>query len=204
MVTERDERRSAQLAEARRALYRPDADEAARARYEALLAAAPVAVAGSVRTSDDGASTVDDRGTRSTIAIATALVLVLLGAAAAVLALIALPPSATAVLPAGLPLAEALGRNRSALPAAWRDAAVSAASDELDGATPLSAPGRVLLVVRCPSSDRSFQAVAGARTAYGACGRPVFIALTDGSHVVVTTRGVLPFSAALLVADAGS
>jgi hypothetical protein len=74
-----------------------------------------------------------------------------------------------------------------------------AASDDLDGATPLHTRGRVLLVVRCPSVDRSFEAVAGTQTAYGACGRPAFIALKDGSRVVVTTRGVRPFSAALLV-----
>ncbi len=97
------------------------------------------------------------------------------------------------------------------LPSGWRDAAVVSSGDELDGRLTLLAPagqrGRLLLVVRCRASDRSFRAViSGGETRaerYGACGSglrsvPLPVRPDAVVRVVVTTLGSESFSGALV------
>ena len=108
------------------------------------------------------------------------------------------------------PIAALIEAEPQRLPAGWRDGTVVSSSDALDGAVALLAPagqrGRLLLVVRCRSSGRSFQAViSGGETRverYGACGRlqsvPLPVRPDALVRVVVTTRGIEPFSGALV------
>jgi hypothetical protein len=206
MDAQRDDSLPAQLAEARLALYHPDADEATRARYRALRGRTAPATDGAppswpTAEADPATGRLWIRA-KSTLGVALVLLVVLVGVVR--LADSIVRGQRRPLLSTTLPLATAIDRERSALPAGWRNGPVAAARDDLDGAIPLHAHGSALLVVRCPSGDRSFQADAGPQTLYGVCGRPVFIALRDGSRVVVTTRGVTPFSAALLSRDVGS
>lgn len=210
---------AAELEAARAALYRPDVDPEARERYERLVAAATPGVG-------PGAGERGLAATRTGSPLHTARAgrtrrRALLGAGAAALVLLiaalswgARPerPRPSATLAATTPIARLLRDDRTLLPVAWRDADLVAASDVLDGAVPLSAPDgrgltRLLLVVRCPAADRSFQVVVTSGSAveprYGACGRLQTIALpprlAGAVRVVVTTRGVQPFSGALLL-----
>lgn len=106
----------------------------------------------------------------------------------------------------------------AALAAGWRGGAMTS-HRSLDGATPVqvalpAGTTEVLLIVACSSADRSFQYAvlpgsgdeADAR-GFGACGAlaPIVVPVRPGAHrvgLLVSTRGVDPFSATVLVPPA--